>query len=70
MTGLGGGGNQNIRKEITLGRLEDSRIPPAIRLKQLKNQNYIRKQINLNNPYGRESQNTTQTNDTGYERTK
>lgn len=30
---LGGGGNQNIRKEITLGRLEDSRIPPSIRLK-------------------------------------
>lgn len=33
VTGLGGGGNQNIRKEITLGRLENNRIPPGLRLK-------------------------------------
>lgn len=42
---LGGGGNINIRKEINLGRLEDNRIPPAIRLKQIKNRQHFNNQI-------------------------
>ena len=61
---LGGGGNQNIRKELTLGRLRDNRIPAGTRLKLLKNQQMLlgKGAYGLkNNPY--ESLNTTQTVD-------
>ena len=61
--GLGGGGNHLVRKEITLGRLENSRIPAGVRLKQLKNQKQLQGRLGgvANNPYS--SLNTTATHD-------